>query len=348
MPGLTPDLSSSTDDSKPEISEEHRTRDKSDPASGTTDSPRNDLDSGNESHAHTGEDEEIRIEHNPDSESAPDDEDFAGALPAEEIVPLRRHIRDSYDSDDEETEHHLFQDLYGDGPVARSATSVPWAWWWAMCPKVLIQLCKFVHLLRNELLVMRMPNSLGFELQKECKMRTDKALELMMWLGAVLVFVWKIMPDDHVDGDHQRQKLRMGKLTRQVIRGIWEAYAVVGSVRQVVGGTGSKVREDVERQLKRIHGRCAQRRDMLRTATRGDVDLPQVEGLELFYDKQGLEEAQAEAGDEAEESTTEAAPVVADLGESTSNSAGGPGTIVPARWWKRGRRCSEGSYSLVE
>jgi len=347
LPGLTHRTSAddSWDDNNEQKTCGHRggerssAGDHSDSDSSTNDSSHGHLHSENESQVHTTEDVAIVEGNNPDSESAPDDEDFAGALPPDEIVPLQRHIGDTYDSDDEDTEHHLFGDIYGHGPVARSATSVPWAWWWAMCPKLLIQLCNFEQLLRNELLCLRAPDGPGVALRKECRMRTDKALGLLMWLGAVLLFVSKTMPDDHVDEDHQRKKLRMGKLTRQVIRGIWEASAVVGSVRQTGHRTGSEVREDLERQLKRIHGRCARRREMLRAVTLGEVDLPQVGELEIFHDEEGEEEA---------EDAAEVVPVVADLTESNVNIGGILGTIVPSKWWKRGRRCSEGSYSLAE
>ncbi|RPB21229.1 hypothetical protein L211DRAFT_870083 [Terfezia boudieri ATCC MYA-4762] len=321
------------------IREEHTGRggDRNDPASGSSDSSNDETLSGNNSQA---QDVAIVEDNNQHSESSADDEDIAGALPPDEIVPLRRHIGDNYDSDDEATEHHLFEDVYGHGPVSGSAASVPWAWWLTMCPRLLIQLCKFEQLLQNELLSMRTPITRGVALRTECRKRTNRALELMMWLGAVLLLVSNLMLDDHVDTDHQRIKFRMEKLTRQVLRGIWEAYSVVNSVRQAWKEKGSEVREGIERQLRRIHERCAQRREMLRKVTEAEVDFPQVGKLEFFCNEEEEEET---------EERVETVPVVADEREYRIKSAGSlAGTVVPTKWWKRGRRCSEGSYSLVE
>ncbi|KAF8441963.1 hypothetical protein BGX38DRAFT_1144158 [Terfezia claveryi] len=344
-PGMTHRSSaedSPVDDSQEktyENREEHTGRDgdRNDPASGRSDSSNDETHSGNYSQA-----QEVAImeDNNKGSESIPDDENIAGALPHDEIVPLRRHIGDNYDSDDEATEDHLFEDVYGHGAVSGSAASVPWASWLTMCPRLLIQLCKFEQLLQNELLAMRTPITLGVALRTECRKRTDRALELIMWLGAVLLLVSKLMLDDHVDTDHQRNKFRMEKLTRQVSRGIWDAYAVVTSVRQAWKDKGSEVREDMERQLRRIHEKCARRREMLRKVMEDEVDFPQVGELEFFYN---------EEEEEVTEERAETVPVVGDLGESGIESAGSlAATVVPAKWWKRGRRCSEGSYSLVE
>lgn len=271
-----------------------------------------------------------------DSESAPDDEDVAGALPASEIVPLQRHIGDMYDSDDEATEQHIFEEIYGHVSAARSAAVVPWVWWRAMCPKLLIQLCKFEQTIQDEILAQRMSRPPGTELRNQCQKRIDQMLELIMWQGGVLVHVSNTMPDDHADEDHQRKKFRMGKLTRQVIRGVWEVYSIIDSLRKLEAREGGVVREDVAAQLTRFQRRCARRRDMLERDLVVHVNFPEVGDLGLFIASQ------------AERGTDQGAEAASGV-ESGSVSEERLGrTVVPAKWWKRGRRCSEGSYSLAE
>ncbi|KAF8427074.1 hypothetical protein EV426DRAFT_686742 [Tirmania nivea] len=284
MPGLTHGTSAEVTPVSNSTSERRREGhsiggDQSDPSSSTNDSPHDNNYSEDNQRENTAAAVARAESNNPDSESAPDDEAFAGALPADEIVPIRRHIGDHYDSDDEATEQHLFEDIYGHGVRDRNSITAC-ASWWTMYPKLLLQLCKFEHVLRNEVLVIRTSDHPWIELQNNCRKRTDRALELMMWLGAVLLSVSHTMPDDHVDEDHQRKKFRMGKLTRQVIRGISEADAVVNSVRQA-GEPGGSAMKDTEGQLKRIHRRCARRRDMLRKVTGVEVDLPEMGELEL-------------------------------------------------------------------
>lgn len=218
--------------------------------------------------------------------TAPEDDVIAGhsdqssTFDPDDIVPIVRHIKDVYDSDDGGTEESMFnlvffhESMLFDQPLKYRAllpqstgqpgfTLATWRRWVgelaAQIAQLDIHILSLIGLADADALGLLAPmNSSVFAAER----RTMFVWQVIKFLNTMVQKFGAYVPENHADPNYERIRSRVAKLARQLNRRIEEAEQVIKSVKAACNRTegAEKARQEARDEIKLFHVQCQNRR----------------------------------------------------------------------------------------